>query len=272
MHRATLPAVGLLLVLASSARAQEAFPAGEGEDPVRVLKELLNIESALLADAEGERLDGLAALRDSANGLSRAAAELSGVLERYSAIDPRELDAAEARDEIDQASRRLALMEREVERLIGESRAFGRRIQEHVARVEGLRQRLGTLEAEAPARRGPLAGRWSFRIDPVGDQGELVLRQFGTLIAGQYRLSSGRHGSIQGTFVADRLEVEVIDARFGRDSTLHGVHDGGRGTLAGTWEAIRLGTGRPAHGTWRAEKVVEEEPATPEAAQPEGGP
>lgn len=256
----------LLLACAAPLRAQEALLAdSDAEQAAKVLKELVRIERALLADAEGERAAAVDRLKSASDRLSKAAAGLMSALDQLALARVGATDATAARTALDEAEETLAQAQAEVEALVGDSRSLARRLQDHVARLEGLEQRLRTLEEESPVQRGVLAGMWDLVVSPTGDRGTLLLRQFGTLVAGQYRMSSGREGSVRGTYTNGALRLEVIDSRFGRDANFNGLHDEERG-LSGTWEAVRLGTGRPAFGDWRATK--REEPAEEGAAGP----
>ena len=234
----------------------------EAEQAARVLTELVRIESALLADAEVERAAMLARLKQASDRLARATTTLMGALDELALARAGATDPAAARVALREAEANLSQAQAEVEREVVESRSAARRLTEHVARLDGLEQRLRTLQEESPTVRGELVGVWELNVGPNDDRGTMVLRQFGTLVAGQYRLASGRDGSVRGTFASNLLRLEVIDSRLGRDATFNGRYSPDRG-LSGTWEAVRLGTDRPAFGDWRAVRREEPEPPEP---------
>ena len=259
-------ALALLLALPASSGAQEALLGdSDAEQAANVLRELVRIERALLADAEGERAAAVDRLKAASDRLSKAAGGLMTALDELALARAGATDAAAARSSLEEAEKALAAAQTEVEGLVNDSRTLARRLDEHVARLDGLEQRLSSLEQEAPTKRGVLAGLWDLKVSPNGERGTLLIRQFGTLVAGQYELNNGREGSVRGTYTNGHLRLEVIDARFGRDSTFQGLYDEERG-LSGTWEAVRLGTGRPAFGDWQATK--REEPADSGPAGP----
>jgi len=248
-----------MMLFAWPATAQgPALGDSDAEQAAKVLRELVRIESALLADAEIELAAVLDELKRAADRLSQSSSTLMKALDALALARTGAADVDPARTALTEAETSLAISQRDVEALSADSRAVARRLSDHVARFGGLEQRLATLERQAPRTHGVLAGVWDIAIGPNGDSGTLVIRQFGTLVSGQYQLASGRVGSMRGTFVKSTLRLEVIDARFGRDATFNGVYRPDN-ALSGTWEAIRLGTGRPAFGDWRASRRVEAE-------------
>lgn len=128
-------------------------------------------------------------------------------------------------------------------------------------RIKAYRQRLAALDkAEAelvallPDDADSVTGVWDARLVPTGESGVLSLYQSGTLLSGEYLLSGGWRGSIEGTLVDGRVHMERIDARKGRFATLTGSLDPEGHTMRGTWRERDLTAGRPVEGSWIAEK------------------
>jgi len=116
--------------------------------------------------------------------------------------------------------------------------------------------------APAPINEENPQGYWEFRFAPIGIHA-LVDLSFqisgvneGYVAVGTYRSSTGRRGNLQGTFVGDRLALDVLDSREGRVATLSG-RVGFEGRVQGTWKAIRSGlTDLPSGGTWTGRRVA----------------
>ncbi|MEM7248815.1 MAG: hypothetical protein AAF533_26020 [Acidobacteriota bacterium] len=247
---ACLSSLLLLQVAAGPARAQVEI-GGEDEAALRALRQLVQLEADLLAQAQVERLDALELLRQAAADLEQSATLLSRAIQGTEGQPGDEDLIAEAASQL--ASRKVA-----IETALESSRALGRRVEEHARRLNSLRDRLARLEAEAPDTAGPLSGTWRVTINPGSEGGELAIRQFGTLFAGQYDLGSGRTGSLRGTIVSGRIKAEAIDSAFGKDRVFFGLISDDENELTGTWEATKLGTGRPAFGEWKARRKTTE--------------
>ena len=69
------------------------------------------------------------------------------------------------------------------------------------------------------------------------------LRAMDTSITGVYRMSTGRHGSLRGTNVKDRVELEFVDAEAGLGG-LDGTLDTEGGEMSGDWLPAQLAPGR----------------------------
>ena len=137
-----------------------------------------------------------------------------------------------------------------------EGRELRRRITAHRERLAALDEAEAELVALLPDDADSVTGVWDARLAPTGETGVLSLYQNGTLLSGEYLLSGGWRGSIEGTLVDGRVHMERIDARKGRFATLSGSVDPEGHTMRGTWRERDLTAGRPVEGSWIAEKRV----------------
>lgn len=116
--------------------------------------------------------------------------------------------------------------------------------------------------APAPINSDNPQGYWEFRFEPIGVHA-LVDLSFqmsglnqGNTAVGTYRSSTGRRGDLRGTFVANRLELEIVDSREGQIATLFGTV-GPEGRVQGTWKAIRSGLNDvTSNGSWTGRRVA----------------
>jgi hypothetical protein len=88
----------------------------------------------------------------------------------------------------------------------------------------------------------------------VDESGVFTLYQNGTLLSGEYVLSGGWHGSLQGTVIGGRVFLERIDARKGRFADLRGDLAASGLEIRGQWEERDLSDNRAARGSWVARK------------------
>jgi hypothetical protein len=90
---------------------------------------------------------------------------------------------------------------------------------------------------------------------PGNIAGTLYLDQSGTLVTGQYKLSNGMSGSLQGTYVNSKLYLQRIDAVRGRDAEIEGSLDAEGMRLKGTWQNFELVQGGLPRGQWMARRA-----------------
>ncbi len=111
--------------------------------------------------------------------------------------------------------------------------------------------------AKLPGLEESVDGVWTVNVLPTGEQGRFILGQIGTLVQGQYELSGGRQGSVEGVFVNRRMEVDMIDsieglfARYSGKITTDGLE------MKGTWQNVNI-SGGIITGTWVAVRHVVE--------------
>ncbi len=217
---------------------------------VEVLETAFTLEARLL-DAESQRYT--AARR----GEIEAFEELGRLGGR--------LDAAIADKTVDVAQ--LRRLEAEVAELRATALARSKQVAEQRQRLYARLDRLEELGAEIERQRhrglvrtAELDGLWRIEAaDADGTFGILKLDSQGTLVSGHYRMSNGAQGSVRGTLVQGKLEIERIDAVRGHDMTLDGHFDAAAGELHGEWHAKELSGGAPTWGEWTARKLSPEE-------------
>lgn len=228
------------------------------------------------AHAQGE----LSTLRTS---LTVEEALLRSDVEDYRQARTAETSAAaaeeEAARELDAAIAASATPLSELERLELDLMAAQRVAEVTAERVADLRRRIfegrrraGALRHEL-ARRTALAaggdavsGRWSVEIAAPPATGSFEMELTGTLVTGTYRMDDGSTGSLQGTYVAERLEVRRIDSVRGLDGVFEGTVDPVRGTVIGFWTPTILSGGSPGGAGWSGVRE-----STPGAEEPEEG-
>lgn len=135
-------------------------------------------------------------------------------------------------------------------------------------RIEARRQRLAALGLRAdqllrllPAATDSLTGVWDFRFIPTRESGVFTIFQNGTLLAGEYVLEGGWHGSLQGTVVGGKVFLERIDAVKGRFADLSGRIDSVGLGIRGTWRERDLTANRVTEGSFVASKRQRGTPA-----------
>ena len=169
----------------------------------------------------------------------------------------RELDRALADPSV--PAERLGDLDREIDQVrevaFSLSQDVGDRREELADRVERMNQigeRLRSAGLTYVEPNGEVGGSWL--IETGYSVGLLSLEQRGGRVSGIYRMSTGRHGRVSGSFTGNRLLLEFSDSEFGVVGNLDGVLDG-RGELEGQWSARELAAGQPTGGTWDARRV-----------------
>ena len=258
---AFIPALVILLLvflLPAAAPGQEAddmrglLPPDELLRPEALLGALISIEVDRQIEADGlvvelGRLNRLRTRRDLAmDTLSSLYADLDMVFNTAEGGDrPEEMETLEEE---------LRLAEARVQMVGEEGRALRLRIEDRRVRLLALIERSDQLIAALPADTDSLTGVWDVRLIPTSDHGVFTLFQSGTLLNGEYALSGGWHGSLQGTVVGGKVFLERIDAVKGRFSSLTGTLDADGSSIRGTWIERDLTANRPIEGSWLADK------------------
>ena len=126
---------------------------------------------------------------------------------------------------------------------------------ERMRRLSGIVQEYEATEERRQERSGGIAGVWRVEAQPIDLYGVFELAAEDLLVTGTYRMSNGNQGSMRGTLVGERLELEMIDSNQGAIATVRGVLDTIKGEIRGRWFAFDLSAGRPASGDWSAYKT-----------------
>lgn len=124
-----------------------------------------------------------------------------------------------------------------------------------LAAREVLVTRIASLASSQATVREPLTGSWDVSWMPGSVRGTFSLEQSGTLVTGQYKLSDGAAGSLQGTFINGKLLLQRIDSTRGRDVQIEGYLDDAGKTLKGLWQNYELAAGGLPRGQWVARRV-----------------
>ncbi len=217
---------------------------------IYALKTQLDIEQRRLDTALQRHSDNTRAREEARDRVARLYGELDGMVSGRIAATP---EAIQAR-ELD-----VAKSESEMEGLVREARQIRFEIRDTRDRIDMLQDRIARLRKTLPSDTEALTGTWEVTYQPSGDQGVFLLRQSGTLLAGEYSLEGGWKGSLQGTIVDGKVHLSRIDAKLGRSSDLQGsVAPDGR-TIRGTWQNFVLSGGEPVTGSWIAHKRQEKQ-------------
>jgi hypothetical protein len=137
------------------------------------------------------------------------------------------------------------------------------RSRESAAARQLMYERMRTLSTmvreyeQQQARGGGIAGVWRIEARPIDLYGIFDLRAEDPVITGTYRLSNGNQGSVRGTLVGDRLELEMLDSRRGAVATVKGQFHADKAEIRGTWFAYDLSSGQPSSGDWFGSKTDE---------------
>jgi hypothetical protein len=126
---------------------------------------------------------------------------------------------------------------------------------ERMRRLSAIVQEYESSEERRQERSGGISGVWRVEAQPIDLYGVFELAAENLLVTGTYRMSNGNQGSMRGTLVGERLELEMIDSRQGAIATVRGVLDPLEGEIRGRWFAFDLSAGRPASGDWFAYKT-----------------
>jgi len=200
---------------------------------------------------------------------------LDAAIDRYSEVQQQEIASVRHLEEIwamlessaedpDVAVAELRRLDDELERartraceLVGRSHAIRLELYDHMDTLAQLAREIDVAEVAVP--RATPAGLWSYEASPMGVRGLLELRVAGSLVEGEYRANNGNHGSVRGTFSGGMLQLDRIDADIGVAGTVEGEIDRETGELRGTWNAMDLTSGLPAHGEWVAAPIAEDQ-------------
>jgi hypothetical protein len=238
----------LLLVVAALglALAQQPTPPAPipAESPARTQIETdLRLERRLL-------LLDLAAYREARDRERRAREVVNGVTGR--------LDQALAGDAV--ALGTLEGLHDELSTTRAAADTAAERVDYQLLRLQDRLRQIGFLESELggrPAvRADTVTGRWRVRVAPQDRSGVFSLRLEGAVVTGTYQMDGGASGSFRGTFNANVLRMERIDATRGFDATFTGTVREGR--ISGIWTATELASGEPAQGAWTAVRESEQ--------------
>lgn len=180
-----------------------------------------------------------------------------------------ELDIALAADEVLRETEALAevrVLESRLESAVGEAegatlqaRELRRQIVERLRKVHLLGQELERLEPVAETLSDPLTGRWEVTYKPDLVTGVFDLVLDGTQVAGRYRSSNGRQGSLRGRFTGRDLLLERVDRERGFDAVFEGSLDPESDRITGFWRPTDLSGGAAGGGDWWAERQDNEE-------------
>jgi hypothetical protein len=230
----------LLLVLAALglALAQQPAAPAPAEGPARAQIETdLRLERRLL-------LLDLAAYRE-------ARERERGARDRVNAVSGR-LDQALASDAVALGTVEALHDELSITRAAADTAS--ERVDYQLLRLQDRLRQIGFLESELGGRQAvrtdPVTGRWRVRVAPRDATGVFDLRLDGAVVTGSYRMDGGGAGSFRGTFNANVLRLERIDAIRGFDATFTGTVSEER--ISGIWTATELASGEPAQGAWTA--------------------
>ena len=238
----------ILLGLSPGFRAQDLKRPEEQLAAIYSLKVQLEIEQRRLDEALQRHSEQARAREDARNRLQRQYDDLDAMVEGRAEGDTALILARE---------HDIQKTEQEIEALSDETRRIREAIRDAHARIELLGDRIGRLRRTLPSDTESLTGSWDVHYLPSGDKGVFMLRQSGTLLAGEYTLEGGWKGSLQGTFVDGKVLLHRIDSKLGRSSDLEGTLAPDGRTLRGNWQSFILSGGQPTNGSWIARKRQE---------------
>lgn len=253
--RRTIAVTGAgLLVLAIQAIDTPLTRRAEAQDLKRPEEQLAAIYSLRVQlEIEQRRLDDALQTYSERAGARDAAAERASRLSRE--LDDMIAGRAPADRETVQAKEEdLQRAEQELEALTRATRGLRAEIRDAHMRIELLSDRIARLRRTLPSDTESLTGSWDVVYLPSNDRGIFSLRQSGTLLVGEYTLEGGWRGSLQGTFVDNKVLLHRIDSKLGRSSDLEGTLAQDGKTIRGTWQNFILSGGQPASGNWVAQK------------------
>lgn len=153
----------------------------------------------------------------------------------------------------------LRVAEAEVLGRLNAAQMLRKSILSRKAEIEATEREIATLEQTVGPDVDPITGTWRLVYEPGGLEGFAYLRLDGTLVQGTYRLAGDWTGSLRGTYVGRRIQLERIDSQVGFASRMFGrlVRGGMEARIEGTWEASELASGQPSSGSWVADRVRE---------------
>lgn len=170
-------------------------------------------------------------------------------------------DSGEQAEELDDLEDRISDAEGRVKILGDRGRSLRLRIGARRQRLAALGLRTDQLLRMLPAATDSLTGVWDVRFIPTRENGVFTIFQNGTLLAGEYVLDGGWHGSLQGTVVGGKVFLERIDAVKGRFADLSGRIDSVGLGIRGTWRERDLTANRATEGSFVASKRQRGTPA-----------
>jgi hypothetical protein len=237
-------------------QAEREPPTEESESSPLKVKKTEQLIGALAV--QDELLAGL--VLDAVRGYRQVAMERSSALQELSELESqldravtqiRDLSSADLErvsDQVLEARVRYRALAEAGERKL-------RVVEQLLNQHEALVRRLEELRAESPPVESVLTGEWEVVWQPSNQRGTFYLDQSGTLVTGQYRLGARRAGSLQGTFVGNKIRLERVDAERGRDVELEGYLSSDGNRIEGTWQAYEMVQGGLPHGQWIARRV-----------------
>lgn len=270
MKRGLMIAVAGCCVVSLGALAQErdllpdaaarVLPPGGLLRPETTLAALMGLEvdrqiaeQALVAD-----LKRLAAWRARRDG------ELGRLQALYTELDLSfNTDEEGSPAEVADLEQRVLDTESRLHGLGSEGRQLRHRIRERRLRLQVLAVKVDEMIALLPDDTETLTGVWDIRMAPTSENGVFSLYQTGTLLAGEYVLDGGWHGSLQGTVVDGKVYLDRIDSRKGKFASFSGRLTTDGQTIRGTWKERDLTANRPVEGSWVAGKRPLERPSSP---------
>ncbi len=163
----------------------------------------------------------------------------------------------EALDSLAMRNEDLRLAEAEVTGRLAAAQALRTSIIARRAEIEATEREIARLEEMVGTEVDPITGTWRLVLEPGGLEGFAYLRLDGTLVQGTYRLAGNWTGSLRGTYIGRRLQLERIDSQLGFAARMFGrlVRGGSEARIEGNWEAVELASGQPAAGSWVADRV-----------------
>jgi len=229
------------------------------------LEAQLGLEEGLFADDLRAYQETREQERSALSDLEQVAARLDAVL---ASAEPRLADLEQIEVERAVAMAAVELLGRRVAEL-------RLRLLERIRRAAALRQAL-LRGGAGPIPADPISGRWRIEISGTPRQeGTFELRLAGTVVEGTYAFAGGRSGSLRGTYVANRLSLERLDAERGLDGLFEGTVDPAAGVVRGFWSPTVLSGGGPGGAGWSGVRVAGGEPPREEPEEteqePEGG-
>ena len=150
----------------------------------------------------------------------------------------------------------LAKLEKAQDLAWDEGRRLRREMLRARSRISLLRVQLSQLLASLPADAESLTGYWDVVLLGGGERGVFFLVQSGAVLSGEYGLQGGYRGSLQGTFIDRSIVLHRIDTRLGRVMDLDGSISADGKVIRGSWQRYDLSSGRPATGSWVANRRV----------------
>lgn len=237
-----------LVLLAAVEPARAVAAAGRVEATVEGLTVALELERrARVADVEElEAVTGQ--LQRAADA---AASRRARLLQLARDMEPDASLLSDAEDAVVEAEARLRAAE-------DRRRMVSARLLERGRRIVYLGDEIARRRSGVRGVADPVTGRWDVQINPGGRKGTIRLSLDGTIVSGDYVLDGGFRGSVRGTYVADKLTLQRIDAERGFDANFYGRVNAAQKRIAGTWESTTIAPlDGPTGGTWSAAPAPE---------------